>query len=120
MADPELVNPVPVDEVPGWASAMATTFLREPDGPEAARRIDVLTRCWEPARAWGARDEGRWVATLRTEQRTLSVPGAGEGTGEVQVDALTNVTVSATHRRRGLMSRMLAGSLGRPASAGMR
>ncbi len=112
MADPELVNPVPVDEVPGWASAMATTFLREPDGPEAARRIDVLTRCWEPARAWGARDRGRWVATLRTEERTLSVPGAGEGTGEVQVDALTNVTVSATHRRRGLMSRMLAGSLG--------
>jgi predicted acetyltransferase len=57
------------------------------------------------------RDGGRWVATLRTEARTLSVPGLGDGTGDVRVDAVTNVTVAGTHRRRGFMRRMLDQSL---------
>lgn len=108
---PELVNPVPEEDVPGWVGVMATAFLGDPDGPSTARRIDLLRRGWDPGRAWGARDRGRWVATLRTEPRRLSVPGAGDGTGDVGVDALTNVAVAATHRRRGLMSRMLGGSL---------
>jgi predicted acetyltransferase len=108
---PELVNPIPVEETAGWARAMSTTFLGEPDGPQAARRTDLLTRSWDPTRAWGVRDRGRWVATLRTEERTLSVPGVGDGTADLRVDALTGVTVAGTHRRRGLMSRMLAGSL---------
>ncbi len=107
----ELVNPVPAEEIPGWARAMITTFLGDPDGPQTPRRIDLLERGWDSARAWGVRDRGRWVATLRTEERTLSVPGVDAGTRDLRVDALTNVIVSATHRRRGLMSRMLAGSL---------
>jgi predicted acetyltransferase len=108
---PEVVNPILVDEVPGWARAMAATFLEDPDGPSTARRVGVLARGWDPARAWGARDRGRWVATLRTEPRRLSVPGVGERTGDLSVDALTNVTVAATHRRHGLMRRMLDASL---------
>jgi predicted acetyltransferase len=108
---PELVHPIPVEEVPGWARAMTATFLGDPDGPPAARRIDLLTRGWNPARAWGVRAGGRWVATLRTDERSLTVPGRGDGTRDVPVDAVTAVTVSATHRRTGLMSRMLDGSL---------
>jgi predicted acetyltransferase len=108
---PELVNPIPVDEAPAWARAMATTFLADPDGPQTARRIDLLTRSWDPARAWGVRDRGRWVATLRTEARSLTLPGLGDGTRDLWVDALTNVTVAGTHRRQGLMRRMLDGSL---------
>jgi len=108
---PELVNPVPVDQVLWWARAMAATFLGDPDSATSARRVDVLRRGWDPARAWGVRDRGRWVATLRTEPRRLSVPGMGESTGDLPVDALTNVTVAATHRRQGLMRRMLDGSL---------
>jgi predicted acetyltransferase len=46
-----------------------------------------------------------------TEARALSVPGVGAETADVRVDALTNVTVAGTHRRRGLMSRMVGGSL---------
>jgi predicted acetyltransferase len=107
----ELVNPVAVEEVPGWARAMATTFLRDPEGSENGRRIDGLSRAWDPARAWGVRDRGRWVATLRSEPRRLSIPGLAGATAELSVDALTNVTVSATHRRQGLMSRMLDSSL---------
>jgi predicted acetyltransferase len=108
---PELVNPVSVDDVPGWVRVMATTFLGDPDGPQSARRVDLLTRTWDPTRAWGARDSGRWVATLRTETRSLTVPGVGDGTGDLRVDALTNVTVAGTHRRQGLMRGMLDGSL---------
>jgi predicted acetyltransferase len=107
----ELVNPIPADEVAGWSRAMAATFLQDPDGPQSARRVDVLTRAWDPARAWGVRDRDRWVATLRTEQRPLTVPGVGGATIDLAVDALTNVTVVATHRRQGLMRRMLGASL---------
>jgi predicted acetyltransferase len=107
----ELVNPIPVEEAPGWVRSLATTFLGDPGGPQTARRIDLLGRSWDPARAWGARDKGRWVATLRTEPRTLSVPGVGDGTADLRVDALTAVTVAASHRRQGLMRRMLGGSL---------
>lgn len=70
-----------------------------------------MTRTWDPQRAWGVRDRRQWVATLRTEPRTLTVPGAEDQTRDVQVDAVTNVTVAATHRRQGLMRLMLADSL---------
>lgn len=103
----DIVNPVGVEEVPSWLAAMMGVFLRDPSGPAVDRWKDVLARIWEPQRAWGARDRGRWVATLRTEARTLTVPGQGGGTCNLPVDAVTNVTVSATHRRRGIMSQML-------------
>jgi predicted acetyltransferase len=106
----ELVHPVAVEEVPSWSRTMGANFLNDPHTPEAARHAGVLTRTWEPERAWGARDHGRWVATLRTDTRTITVPGLTR-THEVTVDALTNVTVAATHRRRGLMRAMLEQSL---------
>jgi predicted acetyltransferase len=90
---------------------MATTFLGDPEAAETQRHVDLLTRQWDPDRSWGVRDRGRWVATLRTDVRALSLPGGDGGTVDLPVDALTNVTVSATHRRRGLMRRMLEESL---------
>ena len=111
MPHTELVNPVCADEIPGWARALATTFLGDPHGPGVERRIELLRHSWEPGRAWGVRDGGRWVATLRTEDRLLSIPGDAGTTRELVVDALTNVTVAATHRRRGLMAAMLRSAL---------
>ncbi len=90
---------------------MVAPFLGDPDSDGVARRIDLLNRQWEPDRSWGVRDRGRWVATLRSEARTLTLPGGDGPCAELAVDAVTNVTVSATHRRRGLMSRMLEDSL---------
>jgi predicted acetyltransferase len=110
-SETQVVNPIGAEEISGWARAMETTFLRDPDGPHRSRRIDRLRRVWDPRRTWGARDRGRWVATLRTEARSLTVPGLDGGTADLRVDALTNVTVAATHRRRGLLSRMLDDSL---------
>jgi predicted acetyltransferase len=107
----EIVHPVPVEEVASWSRTMFATFLGDPTGAAAAVRTEHLVREWEATRAWGARDRGRWVATLRTEERRLRMPGTAGPGAELVVDALTNVTVSATHRRRGLMSGMLNGSL---------
>ncbi len=107
----ELVNPIDPAEIPDWARTMASTFLDDPAGPDFVRRRDLLARAWEPDRAWGAQAHGRWVATLRTEDRMLSVPGLGTATADIRADALTNVTVAASHRRQGLMRRMLTGSL---------
>lgn len=108
---PELVNPIPVDEVPSWVRSMGTTFLSDTSSPDTDRRIEISRRSWEPERAWGVRDRGRWVATLRTETRTLAVPGRDRETVDLRADAVTNVTVAATHRRRGLMRQMLDASL---------
>jgi GNAT superfamily N-acetyltransferase len=102
-----IVNPVEVEETASWLAAMTGPFLSDPTGPSVARWAEVVARVWDPARAWGARDGGRWVATLRTEPRMLTVPDRGGQTRDLPVDAVTNVTVSATHRRRGLMSEML-------------
>jgi predicted acetyltransferase len=106
-----IVNPVDVAEVPAWLRGLVGTFLDDPNGPARDRWTDVATRTWTPERTWGARDRGRWVATLRTDTRTLTVPGLGGMTRDLAVDAVTAVTVSATHRRRGLMSQMLDGSM---------
>lgn len=114
----ELVHPVSIEHVAPWARAIATTFLHDPAGPEADRNIDMLRRRWEPERTWGAREGDRWVASLRTESRTVTVPGLGAATRELTADALTAVTVSATHRRRGLMTAMLSESLRAAAERG--
>jgi predicted acetyltransferase len=107
----ELVNPVPSDEARGWVAAVATTLLGTPYDEDFPRRVDRWARDWPPERTWGYRDHDRWIATLATETRTLTVPGADGATIDLDVDAVTGVTVSATHRRRGLMTTMITESL---------
>jgi predicted acetyltransferase len=108
---PEIVNPLGAEELPGWLATMATTFLEERESESTAKWARNVARGWEPERAWGARDHGAWVATLRTFARTLTVPGHDGATELLTADALSAVTVAATHRRRGLLTRMLGGSL---------
>ncbi|MGH8960243.1 MAG: GNAT family N-acetyltransferase [Jatrophihabitantaceae bacterium] len=111
MADLALVNPVPVDDVQGWLAALATTLLGDPHDDNFPRRVEAWRREWLPERVWGARSAGRWVATLATEPRTLTVPGPDGSTLDLAADALTGVTVAATHRRRGLLTQLLTQSL---------
>lgn len=103
-----IVNPIPADEVPAWLTTLATTFLRDYRSETAQRRAVARALNWIPERAWGARDGGRWVATLATEPRRLTLPATST---ELVVDALTNVTVNGTHRRRGLLTAMLGAAL---------
>ncbi|MGW7519390.1 GNAT family N-acetyltransferase [Streptomyces sp. NPDC054796] len=97
------------DEFPDWLRAVATGFLRVPDiSPEevTVRRADA-----DLTRTVGAYDDtyggGRCVATFRSFPQELTVPGGAR----VNACAVSNVTVAATHRRRGLLTRMMAQEL---------
>jgi predicted acetyltransferase len=111
VSQPEIVNPVSVDDADPWLRTFMTTMLGDPHQDEFPKRLDRWVRAWDPDRTWGVRDRGRWVATLATEERTLTVPGTGTTTNDIPADAVTAVTVAATHRRRGLLTRMLSDSL---------
>ncbi|MEP6853099.1 MAG: GNAT family N-acetyltransferase [bacterium] len=112
------VRSVEAEEIEAWDRAKAVTFQgdpREVTGP----RVELRRRAWDPARAWGAFAGSAVVGTLRTLPRRFTVPGPDDATVDLaQVDALTAVTVSATHRRRGLLRRMLTESLTAAAERG--
>lgn len=93
------------DELPEWMRGCAVGFLRPPEVTEEevrARRVGI-----ELARTQGCYDGGRCVGTFRTFTQQLTVPG---GT-TLPSCAVSNVTVSPTHRRRGLLSRMTRNAL---------
>ncbi|MGR8009829.1 GNAT family N-acetyltransferase [Streptomyces hypolithicus] len=99
------VRAVSEAEVPGWLRAHATGFLREPvvaeqEAAERAKHMDL-------ARMQGAFDAGRCVATFRSYAQELTVVGGAQ----VAASAVTTVSVLPTHRRRGLLSRMMDGDL---------
>ncbi|MFJ9997916.1 GNAT family N-acetyltransferase [Streptomyces werraensis] len=99
------VRPIDESEFADWSRAMNIGFLREPTlGEELleARRAQFV-----PGRTVGAFDDGRCVATFRSFAQELTVAGGAA----VPADAVTNVTVSPTHRRRGLLTRMMAEDL---------
>jgi predicted acetyltransferase len=90
-------------EIPAWCAALNTGFLN-PAGDidaEARRPAMILDR------TWGAFDGDRIVATLRSFPAGLTVPGGAR----LDTAAVTAVTTSSTHRRRGLASRMVIGDL---------
>ncbi|MFD7413949.1 GNAT family N-acetyltransferase [Kitasatospora purpeofusca] len=91
------------DEVEAWDRALVKGFLRPHIGPAT----DFRRRQWEPGRMVGALADGRFVATFRSFDTELTVPGGAV----VTADAITAVTVTATHRRRGLLRRMMTADL---------
>jgi predicted acetyltransferase len=119
VTDAQIINPIPADEAAGWCSTLATTFFGDPQEEQFPRFVQAIRTRWEPTRTCGARSgAGRWVATLATQERTVTVPGPDGGTHDLTADALTGVTVNATHRRRGLLTRMLRASLAAAAERG--
>ncbi|MGC2999419.1 GNAT family N-acetyltransferase [Streptomyces sp. G35A] len=99
------VRPITDSEFADWNRALNTGFLREPTSPEDV--LDARRRHFVPGRRLGAFDDGRCVATFRSFPQELTVVGGAT----VPADAITNVTVTATHRRRGLLTRMMAQDL---------
>ncbi|ARZ68597.1 GNAT family N-acetyltransferase [Streptomyces sp. HU2014] len=98
-------------DLPDWIRALHTGFLRSPavSKEEVESRRTLMTAsgdargAFDAERTQGAFDAGRCVATFRSFAQRLTLPGGAD----VAVNALSNVTVSPTHRRRGLLSRML-------------
>src|SRR4051794_29137031 len=99
------VRPITEAELPDWIRALNTGFLRPPTASEseiADRRTYTV-----PARTLGAFDGDRCVATFRSFPQELTAVGGRS----VPADAISNVTVTPTHRRRGLLSRMMSQDL---------
>ncbi|MFE4691530.1 GNAT family N-acetyltransferase [Streptomyces sp. NPDC056749] len=89
-----------------WLRAVATGFLRAATAP-GDEEVAVRLAHTDLARVQGVFDAGRCVATFRSFAQELTVVGGAK----VRADAVTAVTVSPTHRRRGLLSRMMATDL---------
>lgn len=115
---PELVYPVSSDDVAGWSRQLALTLMGDVHDDGFAADIERRRRILAPERTWGFRERGQWVATLATFARTITVPGPAGGNVELAADALTGVSVAATHRRRGLLRTMLTASLQAAADRG--
>ncbi|NGN64087.1 GNAT family N-acetyltransferase [Streptomyces sp. A7024] len=98
-------RPITDDEYPAWLTALATGFLRP---PVITDEEVALRRKWFAAdRVYGAFDGARCVGTYRSFDQQVTVPGGAF----VSANAVSNVTVSATHRRRGLLSKVIAEDL---------
>ncbi|MEV5933963.1 GNAT family N-acetyltransferase [Streptomyces sp. NPDC093250] len=99
------IRPITASEFPDWNRAMNIGFLREPTSDDDI--IEARRAQFTPGRSLGAFDGGRCVATFRSFAQELTAVGGAA----VPADAVTNVTVAPTHRRRGLLSRMMAQDL---------
>ena len=98
------VRTIAEDEVDRWTSAMLAGFhkVAGPEHPPFHRLfVDV-------ERTYGAFDGESIVGTARSFPSPLTVPGPVE----LSVAAVTGVTVRASHRRQGLLTRMMRDQLG--------
>jgi predicted acetyltransferase len=92
-------------DVAEWTRALFTGFHRSPKA--GADEVALRRTDYELDRTRGAFDGDRCVATFRSMPRDLTVPGGGS----VSASAVTNVSVTGTHRRRGLATRLMAADL---------
>ncbi|MFF1305637.1 GNAT family N-acetyltransferase [Streptomyces sp. NPDC058307] len=99
------VRPVTEAEYSEWLRAVRAGFLREP--VVTAAELEARGRQFEPGRVIGAFDGDRCVATFRSFAQEVTAVGGRL----VAADAITAVTVTATHRRRGLLTRMMTQDL---------
>lgn len=104
------IRTVAEDEFQAWVDTMHTGFLDHAAPLEAEfRRAGA-----DLTRTLGAFDGRRVVGTFRSFATQLTVPGGGE----IAASGVTNVAVAATHRRRGLLSSMMAVDLRASADRG--
>lgn len=97
------VRTITDDEVAAWCAGLNTGFLNPAgDVDTEARRPGLLLD-----RTWGGFDGDTVVATLRSFRSQMTVPGGGA----LEASAVTAVTTTSTHRRRGLASRLMAAEL---------
>jgi len=97
------IRTITSDELHPWSVAVRRGFLNPSDVDDSEQRRAFLPL----ERTWGAFDGDRIVATLRSFPVELTMPGAIPLT----VSAVTQVTTTATHRRRGLAGRLVTAEL---------
>lgn len=92
------LRPIDGSEFPEYFRCLIETFGEDPH--DDFREMERST--FEPKRSLAAFDRQRVVATSGIYTRTMTVPGT-----ELPIAAVTLVTVSPTHRRRGLLTSMM-------------
>ena len=102
---PPTIRSVTAEELPAWFEAFASAFYIWPSDPHAAAisrgpHMD-LDRCL------AGFEDGRIVGTYRSFPTRLTVPGGAR----LPVDAVSAVSVRPTHRRKGLLTRMITQDL---------
>ncbi|MYZ35140.1 MULTISPECIES: GNAT family N-acetyltransferase [unclassified Streptomyces] len=86
-------------EIPQWTRTWASAYLQ----PLVEGTADFMRETIAHDRVIGAFDLGQCVGTYRSSAQELTVPGGGF----LPASAVSKVSVAGTHRRRGLLSRML-------------
>lgn len=89
-------------------------FVFHDDHPVTAERVDARRPFYVDQRLTGAFDGDLCVGTFRSWDTTLTVPG-----GSVVADAVSTVTVRPTHRRRGVLTRLMHDDLAAAADRGV-
>ena len=105
MSSAPALRAITESELSDWLRALNTGFLRPPTPTPAA--VAETAAMVDYARTRGAFDGDRCVATFRSFAQQLTAVGGAP----ITANAISNVTVSPTHRRRGLLSRMMAADL---------
>jgi len=99
MPDEIVIRSVEASELPAFEQAMATVFAFQPHEEEA----ELFAGWVELDRSMVAVDDGKFVATGGALSFEMVVPGGGL----VGAAGLTMITVHPTHRRGGLLRRMI-------------
>jgi predicted acetyltransferase len=87
------------DDFDAFMATSYGVFLQDPQQDE----IDLMRAFTEYDRMFGFHDGTRWVSTAGAFGKQVVLPGGGT----TPVAAVTAVTVSPSHRRRGLLSAMM-------------
>ena len=92
-------------EVPAFGASVEIPFLET--GNDA--HMEFWAQMLEPARTWVAVDAGRFVGNAAVLTRDVTVPGPdGQPCPTVPLTAVTAVGVHPTHRRQGILRRLMA------------
>ncbi|MGI8751833.1 MAG: GNAT family N-acetyltransferase [Acidimicrobiales bacterium] len=91
-------------EIPAFVASVEIPFL----DPGNDDHLEFWARTVEPARTWVAVDDGRFVGNAAVLTRDVTVPGPdGRPCPTVPLAAVTAVGVHATHRRHGILRRLM-------------
>jgi predicted acetyltransferase len=109
---PPTIRPITDEELAAWFAASSTAFYIWASDPQAMAEFRRPTI--ELDRALGAFEDGTIVGTFRSFATRLTVPGGAR----IPVNAVSAVTVRPTHRRRGILTRMIGDDTRRAADRG--
>jgi len=91
-------------ETGAWFESVMTAFLDRSDADAIAAEVVPL---WDYRRVWASFEGDTIVGTTRSWATELTVPGGVQLPGT----AIAGVTVRPTHRRQGILSRMMTAEL---------